>query len=778
MEHGGKRAIAICHRRWGKDEIALHWAAVAMHRRPADYWHCLPHYSQARKAIWTAVNPHSGKRRIDEAFPHALREQTWEHEMAIRFKNGAMWRVVGSDNPDSLVGTAPAGLVMSEYAMSNPSSWGYLAPILAENDGWAMFITTPRGRNHAYQTYQLARETPGWLAERCDVHRSGFPLHRVEEQRREYYKIFGKDAGDALIEQEYFCFPPGTPIWTDRGQRAIEDIGLGDVVLTHAGRWRKVTKLYQHGHQGEMVEIHSAGSPVPLVCTPNHPVRVCDPATQEYRWVQAGQVAAGQYVVLPRIKLPPNPLLDADLAALIGWFIAEGSVMKNAVQFALGDEPHVAEKLRLAGERFGKVSVSPLLGQKGLAVQINSAWLADFLTMHCGSGASAKRIPWSLIAGHERTVYEALIEGDGCRGDYGGARDVFTTISHSLALDVQMLAHMLGMRAGVHLRPKEKAAQHFQGRPITVRDAYSVRVSVIRKNGKYYGSHTRPQILPQKHGVAALVKKVERKPYAGTVHNFAVQHDESYVAAGRVVHNCSFEAAILGAFWGRVLADAEAEGRLHATIRPHPQLPIHRAWDLGKGAHMAIWFFQVVGSQIWVLDYVSGHAIGIPGFAKIIREEKNLRGGIDFVPHDAAVVELGTEKSRLETMKLCGLNPRLIARHLVADRINAGHRVIPRCHFDSTACAEGLNGLRNYRAEWDQETLRFGNSPVADWSTHPSDAFGYLCYSIEEVTGTRPQSPGKVVKITMPGEKSPANQVTLADLLTLSEPTTNPMGYQ
>ncbi len=66
---GGKRAIEIAHRRWGKDEIALAWTFQAITDRPATYWHCLPQLNQARKAIWTAVNPHTGKRRIDEAFP-------------------------------------------------------------------------------------------------------------------------------------------------------------------------------------------------------------------------------------------------------------------------------------------------------------------------------------------------------------------------------------------------------------------------------------------------------------------------------------------------------------------------------------------------------------------------------------------------------------------------------------------------------------------------------------------------------------------------------------
>jgi hypothetical protein len=146
LETGGKRALAIWHRRAGKDDIALHWAATAAMQRPGSYWHLLPSYNQARKAIWAAVNPHTGVRRIDEAFPQEIRETTLEQEMFIRFCNGSTWQVIGSDNYDTLVGTPPAGIVFSEWARANPASWAYLAPILIENSGWALFITTPVGR--------------------------------------------------------------------------------------------------------------------------------------------------------------------------------------------------------------------------------------------------------------------------------------------------------------------------------------------------------------------------------------------------------------------------------------------------------------------------------------------------------------------------------------------------------------------------------------------------------------------------------------------------------
>lgn len=206
LQGGGKRAIAIWHRRAGKDEVCLHRVAQCAIERPATYWHMLPEYAQGRKAIWTAVNPRTGKRRIDEAFPAAMIESRNEQEMFIRFKSGATWQVVGSDRYDATVGSPPAGVVFSEWALSNPAAWGYLAPILVENDGWAVFITTSRGRNHAKTMLDMARGRPDWFWEVLTVEDTGaLSPEAIEAQRAEYRGIFGEEAGDALIEQEYYC---------------------------------------------------------------------------------------------------------------------------------------------------------------------------------------------------------------------------------------------------------------------------------------------------------------------------------------------------------------------------------------------------------------------------------------------------------------------------------------------------------------------------------------------------------------------------------------------
>lgn len=206
LEQGGKRAFLAWARRHGKDDLALHWTACAAMQKAGNYWHMLPAYNQCRKAIWDAINPLTGKRRIDEAFPDEICETKRSQDMFIRFINGSSWQLVGSDNYDSLVGSPPVGLVFSEYALSDPKSWAYLRPILAANDGWALFVTTFRGKNHAYQLFKHAEDSDDWFASKITALDSGlFTSERLEQERLELIAEFGEDEGDSLFRQEYMC---------------------------------------------------------------------------------------------------------------------------------------------------------------------------------------------------------------------------------------------------------------------------------------------------------------------------------------------------------------------------------------------------------------------------------------------------------------------------------------------------------------------------------------------------------------------------------------------
>jgi len=206
LEGGCKRAVAVWHRRSGKDDLAMHWSACQAIQKPGTYWHLLPQSNQARKAIWDAVDPHTGVRRIDWAFPKSLRESTRDQDMLIRFKNGATWQVVGSDNYNALVGSPPAGIVYSEFMLSDPNCWAFMRPILLENHGWALFNGTPRGRNHLHALYELGLAEPGWFSELLTIDDTHvFTPEQIDQERREIARERGDDEADNHIKQEYYC---------------------------------------------------------------------------------------------------------------------------------------------------------------------------------------------------------------------------------------------------------------------------------------------------------------------------------------------------------------------------------------------------------------------------------------------------------------------------------------------------------------------------------------------------------------------------------------------
>lgn len=206
IRDGGKHMELVWHRRSGKDDVALHGTCVKAHERIANYWHFLPLANQVRKAIWTAVNPNTGKRRIDEAFPDEICDAKRDQDMLIKLKCGSTWQCLGSDNYAGAIGSTPAGIVYSEWSQANPSSRGYLRPILAENNGWQVYITTPRGKNHAYKTYRSALRSESAFAQLLTADDTTvFSSDQLLIEKQEYLDTYGPDMGRSLFEQEYYC---------------------------------------------------------------------------------------------------------------------------------------------------------------------------------------------------------------------------------------------------------------------------------------------------------------------------------------------------------------------------------------------------------------------------------------------------------------------------------------------------------------------------------------------------------------------------------------------
>jgi len=202
LERGGRHAVPVWHRRSGKDSVALNFTAVAAHQRKGVYWHMLPEAEQARKAVWNGID-REGRRIIDQVWPEELRKAVDKQTMTIELKCGSIWQLVGSDNYNSLVGTNPVGVVYSEYAIANPAARDFLRPILRENGGWEIFPSTPRGKNHLYDLYQMAKrqqEKDGsWFAQILGVDQTGVVTPDQIQEERET----GMD--EDMIRQEYYC---------------------------------------------------------------------------------------------------------------------------------------------------------------------------------------------------------------------------------------------------------------------------------------------------------------------------------------------------------------------------------------------------------------------------------------------------------------------------------------------------------------------------------------------------------------------------------------------
>lgn len=200
INKGYKRVIGILPRRAGKDITAWNLCIREALKRVGTYYYVFPTYAQAKKVIWDASTI-DGKRFINEYIPDELVESKNSQEMKIRFINGSLIQMVGSDNIDGLVGTNPLGVVFSEYAIQDPRAYNFLRPILMANDGWCVFISTPRGKNHMWELWNIAKANPDeWFAYKLTVEDTGhISLHEIEREKAQ--GLMSED----FIQQEFYC---------------------------------------------------------------------------------------------------------------------------------------------------------------------------------------------------------------------------------------------------------------------------------------------------------------------------------------------------------------------------------------------------------------------------------------------------------------------------------------------------------------------------------------------------------------------------------------------
>ena len=203
IDNGYKRAVSVWHRRSGKDKTLLNIMVKEAFKRVGIYYYFFPTYKQGRMVLWDGIDrdgfPFLGH------IPKEIRTKTNDQEMKIQFKNGSRFQVVGTDDIDKIVGTNPVGCIFSEYALQKPEAWDFIRPILRENGGWALFNYTPRGLNHGFNIYEMARKSPHWFCDLLTINdtkrEDGTPVITQEMIAAERTEGMSEN----MIMQEYYC---------------------------------------------------------------------------------------------------------------------------------------------------------------------------------------------------------------------------------------------------------------------------------------------------------------------------------------------------------------------------------------------------------------------------------------------------------------------------------------------------------------------------------------------------------------------------------------------
>ncbi|MBT8448858.1 MAG: hypothetical protein KJO69_04165 [Gammaproteobacteria bacterium] len=200
---------------------------------------------------------------------------------------------------------------------------------------------------------------------------------------------------------------------------------------------------------------------------------------------------------------------------------------------------------------------------------------------------------------------------------------------------------------------------------------------------------------------------------------------------------CDFTANSTGFYYLKYMEQALEEGRI-TRVPYESNIPVETWWDIGVSDSTAIWFTQIVGRSVHVIDFYQHNSVGVEHYAKHLQTLPYVYGTHHF-PHDMSHTEFGTGRSRLESAEgLFGAaNLDVLPKLSREDGINAARLILPKCYFDEVKCEEGIKALQNYHRQWDDKLQEFKNLPVHDWASHPADAFRYFA------TG-----------LTMPREKS------------------------
>lgn len=279
------------------------------------------------------------------------------------------------------------------------------------------------------------------------------------------------------------------------------------------------------------------------------------------------------------------------------------------------------------------------------------------------------------------------------------------------------------------------------------RGGWAVIIGTPKGRNQFFDTYRNAQIKPE--WLCLTIKASE----SGLLPEYELESLRSELTedAWRQEMECDFDAAIPGAIYGREMYQAEQQGRV-TRVEWQRELPVHTAWDLGYSDDTSIWFYQIAGKELHVIDHYSKSGRDIEHYADILTS-KPYKYGTHYLPHDARAKTLASGgKSIVEQLavllgfKHLGITPSLDLQ----DGIQAARMVFPNIWFDQS-CEDGITALKLYQREWDEDKKTFRDKPRHDWTSHSADAFRYMCINYrEEVKTTKPEEEIRGLMVGIP----------------------------
>ena len=732
------RAVQVAHRRWGKDDISLHFSAVSAHLKIGNYWHMLPEYKQGRKAIWEAVNPKTNKRRIDEAFPKELRANIKDQEMFIRFKNGSTWQVVGSDNYNCY---------SSDTEVLTCEGWKFFNQ-LTDNDEVATLQDDVLVFERPSKRYEYDYSGPMYKVYNNAIDVLTTPNHKFYIESKKGVRKF-KTISDPTILGDKI---PATCSWKGIDQGSIT-IPAQDI---------KKNDSYSQDLQFDMHDFAAfLGIFLTEGCTfsdhrgnyrvfiaqskPNNVIKINDLLEKmNLRFIYDGKSFIIHNKVLhdycKRFGLCHEKFIPLNIKGLSstylkilfdwmimgdGWINAQGSIGFSSTSKRLIDDfQEIAIKIGYSANIWCRTNNSSTINGRSVVAK-RPIYICNIRKSKYKYFRDTKE-SYVSVEQYNGKVYCVEVSSHiikvrrngkelWCGNSYVGAPPVGVVMSEYALADPRAWAYIspiLEENGGWAIfiytaRPVEHAKKMYD---------------LAKTSDGWFASLQRAE--DTEVFTADQLDRI-RNEYVtlyGDLEGESLFEQE---------YRCSWQGAIAGAYYAKQMSLARAENRI--TSVPHyTGTEVHTFWDLGIDDSMSIWFLQVVGKEYHWIDYYENTGEAFEHYAKVLKDKRYVYGN-HYMPHDianrelSAVSAMGGAASRQEVAESLGIRPIIKVKRptnikIIIEAIGRIRNLFSQFWFDEVKCSKGLSALDFYHAVYDHEKKKLQDRPDHDWSSHAASA--------------------------------------------------------